>query len=143
MPLAAQLYASCPRATAMAYRWFCRLGLDGSVPDHSTFSKNRYGRFQESGRLQGVAWHSNLWHDAEFPLKAGIENRRSREVDVAFDKPFHSPCGHGLRPEAVVAKAAHRLLEPEERHCGVAADAGNDEPGGQPPAIFTVSVINN
>src|SRR6266550_837150 len=22
----------------LAYRWFCRLGLDGSVPDHSTFS---------------------------------------------------------------------------------------------------------
>src|SRR5256885_13071728 len=25
----------------LAYRWFCRLGLDGQVPDHSTFSKNR------------------------------------------------------------------------------------------------------
>src|ERR1700740_1229088 len=25
----------------LAYRWFCRLGLDGDVPDHSTFSKNR------------------------------------------------------------------------------------------------------
>src|SRR5262252_9439254 len=24
----------------LAYRWFCRLGLDGAVPDHSTFSKN-------------------------------------------------------------------------------------------------------
>ena len=23
----------------LAYRWFCRLGLDGEVPDHSTFSK--------------------------------------------------------------------------------------------------------
>jgi transposase len=33
----------------LAYRWFCRLGLDGAVPDHSTFSKNRYGRFQASG----------------------------------------------------------------------------------------------
>jgi transposase len=31
-----------------AYRWFCRLGLDGDVPDHSTFSKNRHGRFRES-----------------------------------------------------------------------------------------------
>ena len=31
----------------LAYRWFCRLGLDGAVPDHSTFSKNRYGRFRE------------------------------------------------------------------------------------------------
>src|ERR1700733_6404968 len=32
----------------LAYRWFCRLGLDGDVPDHSTFSKNRHGRFRES-----------------------------------------------------------------------------------------------
>src|SRR3982751_756494 len=33
----------------LAYRWFCRLGLTGRVPHHSTFSKNRYGRFQPSG----------------------------------------------------------------------------------------------
>ena len=32
----------------LAYRWFCRLGLDGKVPDHSTFSRNRHGRFRES-----------------------------------------------------------------------------------------------
>src|SRR5579862_3499413 len=32
----------------LAYRWFCRLGLEGSVPDHSTFSKNRHGRFRDS-----------------------------------------------------------------------------------------------
>ena len=31
----------------LAYRWFCRLGLDGSVPDHSSFSKNRHGRFRD------------------------------------------------------------------------------------------------
>jgi transposase len=36
----------------LAYRWFCRLGLDGSVPDHSTFSKNRHGRFRESDVLR-------------------------------------------------------------------------------------------
>lgn len=32
----------------LAYRWFCRLGLEYDVPDHSTFSKNRHGRFRES-----------------------------------------------------------------------------------------------
>jgi len=36
----------------LAYRWFCRLGLDGEVPDHSTFSKNRHGRFRESDILR-------------------------------------------------------------------------------------------
>jgi transposase len=29
----------------LAYRSFCRLGLDGAVPDHSTFSKNRMAAF--------------------------------------------------------------------------------------------------
>jgi Transposase domain (DUF772) len=32
----------------------CRLGLDGAVPDHSTFSKNRHGRFRESDLLRKV-----------------------------------------------------------------------------------------
>jgi transposase len=36
----------------LAYRWFCRLGLDGAVPDHSTFSKNRHGRFRDSDLLR-------------------------------------------------------------------------------------------
>jgi transposase len=29
-----------------------RLGLDGDVPDYSTFSKNRHGRFRESDLLR-------------------------------------------------------------------------------------------
>jgi transposase len=32
----------------LAYRWFCRLSITDKVPDHSTFSKNRHGRFRES-----------------------------------------------------------------------------------------------
>src|SRR3974390_1772942 len=38
----------------LAYRWFCGLGLDGEVPDHSTFSKNRHGRFRDSDLLRRV-----------------------------------------------------------------------------------------
>ena len=36
----------------LAYRWFCRLNLNDHVPDHSTFSKNRHGRFRESELLR-------------------------------------------------------------------------------------------
>jgi transposase len=32
----------------LAYRWFCRLELNEPVPNHSTFSKNRHGRFREN-----------------------------------------------------------------------------------------------
>jgi transposase len=31
-----------------AWRWFTGLGFDQELPHHSTFSKNRHGRFQES-----------------------------------------------------------------------------------------------
>ena len=36
----------------LAYRWFCRLDLTDRIPDHSTFSKNRHGRFRESELLR-------------------------------------------------------------------------------------------
>ncbi len=38
----------------LAYRWFCRLGLEDAVPDHSTFSKNRHGRFRASEAFRWV-----------------------------------------------------------------------------------------
>src|SRR6202040_2238997 len=38
----------------LAYRWFCRLGLDGAVPDHPTSSKNRHDRFRDSHLLRKV-----------------------------------------------------------------------------------------
>src|SRR5271168_1745889 len=43
----------------LAYRWFCQLGLEGDVPDHSTFSKNRHGRFAKLAKVlpQGAQLH--------------------------------------------------------------------------------------
>jgi len=38
----------------LAYRWFCRLDLEDKVPDHSTFSVNRHGRFRDSDLLRHV-----------------------------------------------------------------------------------------
>ena len=38
----------------LAYRWFCRLDLDDKVPDHSTFSVNRHGRFREADTFRLV-----------------------------------------------------------------------------------------
>jgi transposase len=46
----------------LAYRWFCRLGLDGDIPDHSTFSKNRHGRFRESNLLRKL--FETVWRAA-------------------------------------------------------------------------------
>ena len=38
----------------LAYRWFCWLDLDDKVPDHSTFSVNRHGRFRDSDIFRQV-----------------------------------------------------------------------------------------
>ena len=38
----------------LAYRWFCRLDLDDKVPDHSTFSVNRHGRFRDGDIFRHV-----------------------------------------------------------------------------------------
>ncbi len=38
----------------LAYRWFCKLGPEDAIPDHSTFSKNRHGRFRDNDTLRFV-----------------------------------------------------------------------------------------
>jgi transposase len=38
----------------LAYRWFTRLGFEKEIPDHSTFSKNRHGRFRQCGVFRKV-----------------------------------------------------------------------------------------
>jgi transposase len=38
----------------LAYRWFCGLGLKGEVPERSSFSKTRHGRFRESNAFRLV-----------------------------------------------------------------------------------------
>ena len=36
----------------MAYRWFCGLGLEDAIPDHSVFSRARHERFREAEVLR-------------------------------------------------------------------------------------------
>src|SRR6516225_6355626 len=84
----------------LAYRWFCRLGLDGTVPDHSTFSKNRHGRFRQSDLFRRV-FESILRRCIEERLVGGegfavdaslIKADANRQRGIEGDK--------GLPPEA-------------------------------------------
>ena len=38
----------------LAYRWFCRLGIEDAIPDHSVFCRARHERFRESDALRRV-----------------------------------------------------------------------------------------
>ncbi len=77
----------------LAYRWFCRLGLEGKVPDHSTFSENRHGRFRESDAFrylfetvlqrcmaEGLVGGEGFATDASL-VKADASRQRHREDD--------------------------------------------------------------
>src|SRR5580658_10950415 len=37
-----------------AYRWFCKLGIEDKIPDHSVFCRARHERFRESDALRRV-----------------------------------------------------------------------------------------
>src|SRR5881628_3845424 len=83
----------------LAYRWFCRLGLEDEVPDHSTFSKNRHGRFRESGAFrhlfesvvqrcmaEGLVGGEGFAVDASV-IKADVRRARSIEPVIAKSDP--------------------------------------------------------
>lgn len=88
----------------LAYRWFCRLGLDDAVPDHSTFSKNRHGRFRESEAFrhlfeivlqrcmaEGLVGGEGFAVDASV-VKADANRARgpSSDDDIDWGAPQHS-----------------------------------------------------
>jgi transposase len=63
----------------LAYRWFCRLDLDDKVPDHSTFSVNRHGRFRASDLFRqifeavvGACMDAGLVKGAAFAVDASV-----------------------------------------------------------------------
>jgi transposase len=93
----------------LAYRWFCRLDLDGAVPDHSTFSKNRHGRFRDSDLLrklfeltvercmaEGLVGAEGFAVDASL-IRADVHRQRSVSGEV------------GLPPEAAGRAVAEYL----------------------------------
>src|SRR6516165_962545 len=45
----------------LAYRWFCKLGIEDRIPDHSVFCRARHDRFRESDAVrrmfEGVVAH--------------------------------------------------------------------------------------
>ena len=84
----------------LAYRWFCRLGLEGDVPDHSTFSKNRHGRFRDSDLLRRLFETTVARCMAE-----GLVGGEGFAVDASLiradaNRQSGGPGSDGLPPEA-------------------------------------------
>lgn len=115
----------------LAYRWFCRLGLEDAVPDHSTFSKNRHGRFRDSDAFrqlfesvvercitEGLVGGEGFAIDASI-IRADANRRRGTPSTEAIDWPA---------PEQR-SRAVREYLE--------ALDAS--EPVGAPPKYLSMT----
>ena len=81
----------------LAYRWFCHLGIEDRVPDHSTFSKARHGRFRESDLFrklfeatvlrcmaEGLVQGEGFATDASI-IRADASRKRAATGDEAVD----------------------------------------------------------
>src|SRR5215467_13431211 len=91
----------------LAWRWFTGLGFDQEIPHHSTFSKNRHGRFQQSRVFQ------ELFEEIVARcVEAGLVKGKHMSVDGSF---IQANADHHSRvpPEqlAEVAKVNHTVRE--------------------------------
>src|SRR5471030_2067459 len=81
----------------LAYRWFCRLSLEDKVPNHSTFSKNRHGRFRDSDLFRWLfnevlcrCMDAGLVKGEGFAVDASIiKADASRQRGVPGDEPVN------------------------------------------------------
>ncbi len=69
----------------LAYRWFCKLDLTDTIPDHSTFSKNRHGRFRDSDLLRHM-FENIIPHCIEAGQASGL--RAPSEKNTEYMKRF-------------------------------------------------------
>jgi transposase len=85
----------------LAYRWFCQLGIEDDIPDHSVFSRARHERFRESEALRrvfegvvakciaaGLVGGEALSVDASL-IKADVDKKKRMPGDqpIAWPKP--------------------------------------------------------
>src|SRR6266700_7396344 len=63
----------------LAWRWFTGLGFEQEIPHHSTFSKNRHGRFQESNLFQAL-----FEEIVARCVEAGLVKGKHMSVDGSF-----------------------------------------------------------
>src|SRR4030095_8368679 len=96
----------------LAYRWFCRLDLDDAGPDHSTFSKNRHGRFRESDLLRLV-----FERVVGICLATGLRSPPTdRQRSIAGRRTEGAPCSAIAREVGTTYEHARRAISHVERY---------------------------
>ncbi len=80
----------------LAYRWFTRLDFEQEIPDHSTFSKKRHGRFRQCGVFREV-----FEEIVRRCVQAGLVEGKHLAVDGTMVEANASPQSR-VRPKELV-----------------------------------------
>lgn len=92
----------------LAYRWFCRLPLGAAVPHHSTFSKNRHGRFRDAGVFRLL-----FENTVRRCIDAGLVGAKDAAIDASFiaaDASWQRKMRDGDLAEAALARPVREWL---------------------------------
>lgn len=120
-------------ALNLAYRWFCRLDLDDEVPDHSTFSKNRHGRFRDSDILRHL-----FERVVEACIAAGLVKGEGFAVDASVMEADASRY-HGQAPDEIDWSKIEKPSRAVQEYLDALNEAGELEPGRKPPKVVSPS----
>ena len=117
----------------LAYRWFCRLDLDDKVPDHSTFSVNRHGRFRDSDILR---------HAFEAVVRAcmdaGLVKGEGFAVDASVIEADASRY-HGKAPDEIGWAEPERQTRAVKEYLAALDVDAQSNPDRKPPKLISPS----
>ena len=114
----------------LAYRWFCRLQLDDKVPDHSTFSVNRHGRFRSSDIFRQV-----FEAVVRACMEAGLVKGEGIAVDASVIEAAASRY-HGKAPDEIDWSAPERQTRAVAEFLTALDDEATDA-DRQPPKVIS------
>jgi transposase len=116
----------------LAYRWFCRLDLDDKVPDHSTFSVNRHGRFRESDIFRQI-----FEAVVRACMDAGLVEGEGFAVDASVIEADASRY-HGKAPDEMDWSVPERQTRAVVEFLSALNDEGSDADRKPPKVISPV-----
>ncbi len=116
----------------LAYRWFCRLDLNDEVPDHSTFSVNRHGRFRDSDIFRGI-----FEAVVRACMNAGLVKGEGFAVDASVMEADASRY-HGKAPDEIDWSAPERQTRAVEEFLASFDDEDPDA-NRNPPKVISLS----
>ena len=120
----------------LAYRWFCKLGIEDKIPDHSVFCRARHERFRESDALRrvfegvvalciaaGLVGGEAFSVDASL-IKADVDKKKRVSGDQSLVWPKAEEASHAVR-EYLAALDAARNKEDDDGDGGGSSGSGS------------------